>query len=181
MVKILVFKIKDAGSIPASLVRIIKDLFEKLFFKKKHFNFLHNSLKKKKEKLNWNNFLKIKFTNYKYIFFTKNFFYKKNLINIFFLRKTKYFNKGRYSRNRQIYRTGVYLCFYINIIVLYFLWFFFYKFSIKFTYLWWLFYVFISSFIFSKSIKYNFFYPKEFVIFFKSYVNWILIILKIKK
>ena len=29
-------------------------------------------------------------------------------INILFLRKTKIFNKGRYSRNRQLYRTGVY-------------------------------------------------------------------------
>lgn len=29
-------------------------------------------------------------------------------INILFLRKNKVFNKGRYSRNRQYYRTGVY-------------------------------------------------------------------------
>ncbi len=28
--------------------------------------------------------------------------------NILFLRKNKVFNKGRYSRNRQTYRTGVY-------------------------------------------------------------------------
>ena len=27
---------------------------------------------------------------------------------IFFIRKNKMFNKGRYSRNRQLYRTGVY-------------------------------------------------------------------------
>ena len=31
-------------------------------------------------------------------------------LTIFFLRKVKIFNKGRYSRNRQNYRTGVYLC-----------------------------------------------------------------------
>lgn len=31
-----------------------------------------------------------------------------NYINILFLRKNKIFNKGRYSRNRQYYRTGVY-------------------------------------------------------------------------
>ena len=52
---------------------------------------------------------------YKINFFST--FEEKNLIknlttlNItMFLRKTKIFNKGRYSRNRQIYRTGVYLC-----------------------------------------------------------------------
>ena len=32
----------------------------------------------------------------------------KKLTNILFLRKNKVFNKGRYSRNRQFYRTGVY-------------------------------------------------------------------------
>lgn len=31
-----------------------------------------------------------------------------NNLNILFLRKNKVFNKGRYSRNRQYYRTGVY-------------------------------------------------------------------------
>jgi hypothetical protein len=60
----------------------------------------------------------------------------KNNLSCLFLRKSKYFNKGRYSRNRQIYRTGVYLCFYVNIAVLYLLWYTFYKFSIRFTYLW---------------------------------------------
>ena len=37
----------------------------------------------------------------------------------FFIRKNKNFNKSRFSRNRQIYRTGVYFCFYINIAVFY--------------------------------------------------------------
>jgi hypothetical protein len=31
-----------------------------------------------------------------------------NKYNILYLRKAKVFNKGRYSRNRQYYRTGVY-------------------------------------------------------------------------
>jgi hypothetical protein len=31
-----------------------------------------------------------------------------NSYNMQFLRRTKIFNKGRYSRNRQFYRTGVY-------------------------------------------------------------------------
>jgi hypothetical protein len=34
--------------------------------------------------------------------------FKNVFLNINFLRKNKIFNKGRYSRNRQNYRTGVY-------------------------------------------------------------------------
>lgn len=52
-------------------------------------------------------------SNYKIKFSVSDFF--KNLngktlnyMNILFLRKNKVFNKGRYSRNRQYYRTGVY-------------------------------------------------------------------------
>lgn len=65
-------------------------------------------------------FSKIKIFKDKFIF-KKNQFFKikhiptdfskflktKNLLN-FFIRKNKIFNKGRYSRNRQLYRTGVY-------------------------------------------------------------------------
>jgi len=40
-------------------------------------------------------------------------------VECFFLRKNRTFNKGRFSRNRQIYRTGVYFCFYINILTFY--------------------------------------------------------------
>lgn len=59
---------------------------------------------------------------------TLNYIYKPDAIlntssnlECFFLRKNKSFNKGRYSRNRQVYRTGVYMCFYINVIALYLL------------------------------------------------------------
>jgi len=64
---------------------------------------------------------------YKTFFETKYSFFRKNLVkfmntnivkfvdlttlntyDIFFLRRSKIFNKGRYSRNRQFYRTGVY-------------------------------------------------------------------------
>lgn len=38
-------------------------------------------------------------------FFSKNF---KKITTILFVRKQKFFNKGRYSRNRQLYRTGVF-------------------------------------------------------------------------
>jgi hypothetical protein len=33
-----------------------------------------------------------------------------NKFNFFFLRKNRIFNKSRYSRNRQLYRTGFYWC-----------------------------------------------------------------------
>lgn len=36
---------------------------------------------------------------------------------VLFLRKGKIFNKGRYSRNRQFYRTGVYWCLYLSIVL----------------------------------------------------------------
>lgn len=54
---------------------------------------------------------------------------------LYFLRKNKSFNKGRYSRNRQNYRTGVYWCLYVNIIVLFGLYFYFYRFTFNFGYL----------------------------------------------
>lgn len=98
----------------------------------------------------------------------------KTNFECFFLRKSKSFNKGRYSRNRQVYRTGVYMCFYINVIALYLLWFYFYKFKFKFTYLWWLFIMLPFSFVNARALKYNLYFPKEFMFHFNSYVNWFL-------
>lgn len=109
-----------------------------------------------------------------YLYLIKNFFHSGNKLNCLFIRKHKQFNKGRYSRNRQIYRTGVYLCFYINIIVLYLVWFMCYKFFIKFSYLWWLSFVLPSSFVFSRSLKNNFFFKKECLFFFKAYSSWLI-------
>ena len=51
---------------------------------------------------------------------------------IMFLRKTKIFNKGRYSRNRQIYRTGVYMILWLNIIIIVSIYFIFYRFVFNF-------------------------------------------------
>lgn len=53
-----------------------------------------------------------------------------------FLRKNKVFNKGRYSRCRQNYRTGVYMCMYLSVVSIFGLYYWFYKFSFNFTYLW---------------------------------------------
>lgn len=74
---------------------------------------------------------------------------------VFFLRKSKIFNKGRYSRNRQTYRTGFYWCLWLNIFVVYGLHFVFYRFTFTFGYLWLLLFIFFSSFIFSRALKYN--------------------------
>lgn len=97
----------------------------------------------------------------------------KNNLNCLFLRKTRQYNKGRYSRNRQIYRTGVYLCLFINIIVLNLLWFTFYKFSLKYTYLWWLFLLLPGSFVFSRSLKYNIIFYRGFCFYLKCYLRWL--------
>lgn len=52
------------------------------------------------------------------------------------LRKTKSFNKSRYSRNRQYYRTGVFLCLWANIILVMGAYYFFYRLTLKFSYVW---------------------------------------------
>lgn len=59
-----------------------------------------------------------------------------NTYNMLFLRKTKIFNKGRYSRNRQFYRTGVYWCLYLSIILFTGLYYWFYHFIINFGFFW---------------------------------------------
>jgi hypothetical protein len=78
------------------------------------------------------------------------------IYNILFIRNFKVFNKGRYSRNRQYYRTGVYWCLYVNIVAVVGMYYWFYRFTMNFGYLWWLFYFFILTFFFSKFVKYNF-------------------------
>lgn len=76
-----------------------------------------------------------------------------------YLRKNKVYNKGRYSRCRQNYRTGVYMCMYLSVITILGLYYWFYKFSFNFTYLWWLFIAFCGSFFVPKIIKYRLYEP----------------------
>ena len=64
----------------------------------------------------------------------KQFFYKNEYSNLA-LRKTKSFNKSRYSRNRQYYRTGVYWCLWLNIILVFALYYVFYRYTFKFSYI----------------------------------------------
>ncbi len=95
---------------------------------------------------------------------------KKNFNDFFFLRKTKIFNKGRYSRNRQIYRTGVYLCLYINILAIYAIYFLFYRFTFNFGFIWFFLFLGVFSFFFSRFFKYNFFQNLKFNLIF--FFNW---------
>ncbi len=95
-------------------------------------------------------------------------------LNFFFLRKNRIFNKGRYSRNRQLYRTGVYWCLWLNIVIVYGLYFLFYKFTFNFGFLWWVFFILIYSFIFNKILKYkfyNFFFLLNEFFFFIKWVS----------
>jgi hypothetical protein len=73
----------------------------------------------------------------------------------YFIRTSKIFNKGRYSRNRQTYRTGVYWCLYINIIIILSLYIYFYRFSFNFNYLWTLLLLLFLIIVLSKLFKFN--------------------------
>lgn len=79
----------------------------------------------------------------------------------FFLRANSIYNKSRYSRNRQTYRTGVYWCMWLTVLSVVGLYYYMYVFLIKFTYVWYLFYAFVASF---------------FLYYFKSRVerHWVL-------
>lgn len=102
-------------------------------------------------------------------------FYNYNLL---FIRNFKVFNKGRYSRNRQYYRTGVYWCLYINIIAVVGMYYWFYRFTMNFGYLWWLFYSFFLSFVASRYIKYNLFSYNSLKQEFLLLINWVGIFLE---
>lgn len=106
----------------------------------------------------YNKFYKTTYNIYTNIRYFSNNFIKichKTTHTILFLRKQKCFNKGRYSRNRQLYRTGVYWCLYINIIALVGLNYLFYKFTINFMFYWWSFFITLNFFIVPQCIKNN--------------------------
>ena len=98
----------------------------------------------------------------------------KSLGNLEFqyLRKNKVYNKGRYSRCRQNYRTGVYLCMYLSIVCILGLYYWFYKFSFNFSYLWWLFIAFFASFFIPKIIKNRLYEPTTLFAKFFSFFRW---------
>ena len=96
-----------------------------------------------------------------------------NQYNVLYLRKHKVFNKGRYSRNRQYYRTGVYWCLYVNIIAVIGIYFWFYRFTMNFGYLWWLLCGFILSFIIPKTVKYGLYNPIKLLDSLSCDIIWI--------
>lgn len=108
-----------------------------------------------------------------YKFFNQNYL---NNLECQFLRKNKVYNKGRYSRCRQNYRTGVYMCMYLSIISIFGLYYWFYKFSCNFTYLWWLFIAFTGSFFLPKIIKYRLYEPINFLTKVFSFVKWFFLV-----
>lgn len=95
-----------------------------------------------------------------------------------FLRKNRVYNKGRYSRTRQNYRTGVYLCMYLSVISIFGLYYWFYRFSFNFTYLWWVFIVFLGSFFFPKIVKYRLYEPTTILNKFFDFFRWLGLLIK---
>lgn len=100
------------------------------------------------------------------------FFENNNNINILFLRKNKIFNKGRYSRNRQLYRTGVYWCIWLSVFLGYCLYFSFYRFTFNFGYQWWLIFSFFFLFVNQKMFKYNFYNLRVVALELNKNFNW---------
>lgn len=83
-------------------INLIKSYFNFDFFQKQLVSYLN--FFNKKINLNSNYFIKFSVSD----FFKNLNGLTLNYMNVLFLRKNKVFNKGRYSRNRQYYRTGVY-------------------------------------------------------------------------
>lgn len=102
---------------------------------------------------------------------------KFDSLRIYFLRKNKIFNKSRYSRNRQLYRTGVYWCFWVSIFLGWGLYFIFYRYTLNFGHLWWFIYFGVSAFIFVKSINYRFYNIKILLIEINAIIKWLQLFL----
>jgi len=107
----------------------------------------------------------------------------------FFIRKNKIFNKGRYSRNRQLYRTGVYWCIWLNIICVFGLYYYFYRFVFNFGFIYLPLLVMILSVFGSRIVKYRLYNYKNILIeltiferivmsFVREYVIGVIIYLK---
>lgn len=96
----------------------------------------------------------------------ENFFTKYR--NIFFLKNNKLYNKGRYSRNKQTYRTGVIWCLWLTVVSVAGSFYYFYSFTFKFTYLWIIFFIFVSKLIYNYAVKHNYFNSWKLFYFFSS-------------
>ena len=86
-----------------------------------------------------------------------------------FLRKSKIFNKSRYSRNRQNTRVAFYLSVLINILVIFAVFSLYYKVLFKLSIIWWFFFTFLLSFVFGSFIRtFSVTKFKSFLYFLKS-------------
>lgn len=186
-ININAFNLKNHGIFAKKTMKTYKNVYEKyndfyfkfayLFPKKKFKSFLEiyvSLLKYKKYKLdnNFKNFYKKLFLiKYKPTDATQ--FLSDTNVTVMFLRKNKIFNKGRYSRNRQLYRTGVYWCLWLNIINVFGLYYYFYRFVFNFGYFYIPLLILILSIFGSRLVKYRFYNPttliNEFLIFFKLF------------
>jgi hypothetical protein len=125
----------------------------------------------------------------KHKFFKINWFNKlhfsthsstSNLVMLY-LRAAKHFNKGRYSRNRQLYRTGVYWCIWLNIVIVYALHFYFYRIVYSFGYIWLPLGLLILSIFSSRLYKYRYYNINQIIVEFKEFNNLLfLLFLKFK-
>ncbi len=134
---------------------------------------LHNFLKFTK-KFNIT-FLNLK-SGFKINWYTKvnnSIFNTSQNIVILFLRTAKHFNKGRYSRNRQLYRTGVYWCIWLNVIIVYSLHFYFYRVVYSFGYLWFPLGLLIISFFSSRLYKYRYYNISQLLLEFNEFNNFL--------
>ena len=132
--------------------------------------FVKNFFKKNKDLVHKPNYSSTSINKYLNLKNIKNF-------NFQFLRKNKVYNKGRYSRTRQNYRTGVYMCMYLSVVSILGLYYTFFGFIFNFSYLWWFFISFLASFLIPKIIKYRLYEPNtlfyKFCDFFYYLVNLI--------
>ena len=90
---------------------------------------------------------------------------------ILYLRSARHFNKGRYSRNRQLYRTGVYWCIWLNVVVVYALHYYFYRIVFTFGYLWLPLGIMILTIFSSRLYKYRFYSFAQITLEIKEYIN----------
>ena len=77
----------------------------------------------------------------------------EQMTQLFILRKTRSFNKSRYSRNRQLARVIFYFALYINILIIYGVFYVIYGLSLYHSWSWWLIFVVYCAFFFSLYLR----------------------------
>ncbi len=91
----------------------------------------------------------------------------EHMTNLFYLRRAKFFSKGRYSRSRQLSRVIFYFALYINVLIIYGVFYFIYGLSIYHSWSWWLYGTFLLTLgggFFARQLKSM---PTQYSSFFK--------------